>query len=693
MTALKPGTGVGRFQITHFLGGGGPAAVYEAVDPARSDPVALKVFVAGLSGLPDFRRRLQRDAAKLSSLDHPHIPAVYELGKSRQGLYLSMALVRGSSLQALIGTEELTRVRVLEILTAVADALDRAHQAGLQHGHLGPGKILLAADTGRPFLVGLATTHLLGQIGASTALRLLAGSPAHLSPEQIMGKPTGARSDVYSLATILFEAFAGSPPFAGESNEAIAVAHLGQPAPAVTASRADLPSALDGILQGAMAKDPERRPGSAGELLEAVAHAFDVSHTAPARPGTTRPRRRPGSSSTPPPARPAGKPAVGRSSQRGSPRSGPRRVDERRSARIPTAPTPTPSVAQPTPIPSVAQPTPLPAAAAAGRRRGSGPSSWWLLGRAWVARRGRGTRISVAGAVATALLALMAAAAGWYLPSIGSAADEQPPAPPPSVRFEAPSGWRALEPPPVRTLALADAVGLAPVDAGRASGLVAGEVPSELALSRFLESFERTAPSKAVMLGRLSATRRTGFSRPNSKERLALYTVSTTKGRVAVVCFAPTATAADFLPSCERVAQSLELAGLEARPARASDSYARALSGAVGRLNERRRALDTTFKRARTREGQAKTASRLAREHRVAAATLARPVKTAEERRADAAIVGALTDVAAAYDRLATSARAGDRGRYARAGLAARRAEALLNRHLERLVGLGYRIA
>jgi len=294
--------------------------------------------------------------------------------------------------------------------------------------------------------------------------------------------------------------------------------------------------------------------------------------------------------------------------------------------------------------------------------------------------------------IATALLALMAAAAGWYLP-IGSSADEPPATPPPSVRFEAPSGWRALQPPPVRPLDLSGAVGLAPVDAGRDIGLVAGEVQDERALSLFLESFERTAPSKTVSLGRLSGARRTGFSRPNSHERLALYTVSTTKGRLAVVCFAPAAAARNFLPSCERVAQSLELAGLEARPARASDSYARALSSAVGRLNERTQALQKTFRRARTRAGQATTAARLGREYRVAAATLARPASTAEERRAGATIVGELTDVAAAYDRMAAAARAGDRGRYAKAGDAAARGEALVSRHLERLAALGYRVA
>lgn len=267
MAPLKQGASVGRYRVGGLLLVAGGTVVYEAYDPDADRPVALKVVPSDLSRLPAVRRRFRRDASKLAGLEHPSLPRLYEAGSSTSGLYAATALVHGETLDALLEEGPLPARRALELLGPIADALDRLHANGVLHGELSAAGIVVS-DDGRAFLVG-APPHvgeLVPAVAGSTR------SVAHAAPEPANGQAPGPRSDVYSLATIVFTALTGTAPFGdgrGRSTHA-------DDAPARASSLVpDLPPALDGVLTAAMAKEPGRRPASGGELMRLVELAFD----------------------------------------------------------------------------------------------------------------------------------------------------------------------------------------------------------------------------------------------------------------------------------------------------------------------------------------------------------------------------------------------------------------------------------
>ncbi len=270
------GTEIGRYRIVSFLGRGGMGEVYEAIDSSLGRHVALKILSA--DAVADSRRvaRFIQEARSASALNHPHVVSIHEIGEDGGVHFIAMERVDGSTLGRFFETGRLPVNRSLEILAQVADAVAAAHAAGIVHRDLKPENVMVSRDGYAKVLdFGLAKlqpeTILEGGSSASTIPRMtepgtVLGTVGYMSPEQVQGKPADARSDIFSLGCILYEAIAGRRAFQGATS--IDTLHkivheepqpLREIAPEVSAE-------LLRIVRKTMAKDPDERYHSAKDL-------------------------------------------------------------------------------------------------------------------------------------------------------------------------------------------------------------------------------------------------------------------------------------------------------------------------------------------------------------------------------------------------------------------------------------------
>jgi serine/threonine protein kinase len=268
---LPRGAHVAGYEVEGVLGRGGMGVVYEAREPSAGRTVALKVFAATTGVDPSFRKRFQREGRIQATIDHPNIATVFEAGEADESLFIAMRLVRGTNLKELTIAGGLEAGRALRILTAVADALDAAHEAGLTHRDVKPQNILVGEDD-RAYLADFGLTKGLGDTALTRAGEFV-GTIDYSAPEQILGQPATAAADVYSLGAVLYECLTGRVPFPRHTDAAVMYAHLSEPPPRVCEERPDLPLAIDRVVARALAKDPQERPSSAGALM---AHAAQV---------------------------------------------------------------------------------------------------------------------------------------------------------------------------------------------------------------------------------------------------------------------------------------------------------------------------------------------------------------------------------------------------------------------------------
>jgi hypothetical protein len=260
--ALSPGAELGGYRIEAETGRGGWSVVYRAVDTTLSRPVALKVIAPELASDPAFRERFRRECAIASELAHPNVVPVYEQGESGGVLWVAMRWVDGTDLRALA---PLDPARAARIVAQVAGALDAAHARGLVHRDVKPGNVLVEERPGGPHAYltdfGLAK-EISPDPGLAPGGRWL-GTVDFAAPEQIRGRPTDARSDVYSLGCLLGFAVTGAVPYPRATPADTMRAHLHEPAPR-------LGGPLDPVLSRALAKNPDWRFRSAGELGRAA---------------------------------------------------------------------------------------------------------------------------------------------------------------------------------------------------------------------------------------------------------------------------------------------------------------------------------------------------------------------------------------------------------------------------------------
>jgi serine/threonine-protein kinase len=268
---IEAGTSVEGYRVERMIGRGGMGVVYEAVQVSLGRRVALKVLRPELAEDPGFVERFRREARLQAALEHPNVLDVYEAGESEQGLFLAMRLVSGRTLLDLLHDGELDAERALALLDRVAGALDAAHAAGLVHRDVKPQNVLLG-EGDQAFLADFGLT----QGGAETVAssRPVLGSLAYVAPEIVRGEEPTPASDRYSLGVTLFHCLTGDVPFPRGSDAAVLYAHATEKAPRAGERRPELPGELDEVLGAALAKQPEERPGSAREIVDAARRAL-----------------------------------------------------------------------------------------------------------------------------------------------------------------------------------------------------------------------------------------------------------------------------------------------------------------------------------------------------------------------------------------------------------------------------------
>ena len=287
LTGLAPGVSVAGYLLERLVGVGGMAAVYQARDERLGRVVALKL----LAGDEALRTRFVREARAVAAVDHPHIIPVYAAGEADGVQYIAMRFVAGDTLQGVIRKSgPLSPRRAAGFASPVASALDAAHAAGLVHRDVKPGNILVDARRGGPehaYLTDFGIARAMLSAGTLTIAGQFLGTPDYAAPEQVSGQPVDGRADQYALACVAYEMLSGAVPFKRELPIAVLYAHLSTPPPLLSATRGDLPAAVDDVLTRGMAKDPDDRYLSCADFADALREALGLDPYDPSRAAPT----------------------------------------------------------------------------------------------------------------------------------------------------------------------------------------------------------------------------------------------------------------------------------------------------------------------------------------------------------------------------------------------------------------------
>ncbi|HEX2040046.1 MAG TPA: protein kinase [Acidimicrobiales bacterium] len=263
----------GRYRLVAPIARGGMAEVWEGHDDVLARPVAVKILHPHLAEDDGFVERFRREAVAAARLAHPGIVATYDTGEDDGVAFIVMELVRGRTLRQALEEGSLPTATAVHIAAQVADALERAHRAGLVHRDVKPANILLCDEPGGGVRVkvadfGIAKLQAAG--GDLTQTGAVVGTAKYLSPEQVEGRSPDARSDVYALGVVLYEMLCGRPPFAADTELATALQHVRAEPVTPRQLRAGIPRPLEQVVLRAMAKDPDRRFRSAADLRGAL---------------------------------------------------------------------------------------------------------------------------------------------------------------------------------------------------------------------------------------------------------------------------------------------------------------------------------------------------------------------------------------------------------------------------------------
>ena len=281
------------------LGAGGMGEVYRATDTKLGRDVALKVLPAEMAQDPERLSRFRREAKVLAQLDHPNIVTIHSVEECDGVHFLTMQLVEGQPLDRLICAGGLPLEQIVEIASALGDALAAAHEKGIVHRDLKPANVMVSHE-GRVKVLdfGLAKDFRGSNLGATmtsdsrTEVGVVMGTPAYMSPEQTSGRPLDHRTDIFSLGVLLHEMATGRRPFEGTSSAELVSAILRDTPPSVTDVRPDLPSDLARIVRRCLEKDPRHRLQTArdvsNEFRDLARHA-----SRPAPVSTAAPRMAP----------------------------------------------------------------------------------------------------------------------------------------------------------------------------------------------------------------------------------------------------------------------------------------------------------------------------------------------------------------------------------------------------------------
>ena len=273
---MRTGTVVAGFRVGSPIGEGAMGTVYLAED-GSGQRVALKLLSPELARDERFRQRFLRESSVAAGLEHPHIVPTFASGEEDAFLYLAMQYVEGSDLREVLRAEgRLEPQRALNLIRQVADALDAAHSAGLVHRDVKPGNILVADEPEgeHAYVCDFGLARHVSSVSSLTGERGFVGTIDYVPPEQIEGGAIDARADVYSLGCVFFECLTGERPFERDSELSVVFAHLNEPPPRLSQLRPELPQELDAVFEAALAKSPDGRYSSCGELAAAARAAL-----------------------------------------------------------------------------------------------------------------------------------------------------------------------------------------------------------------------------------------------------------------------------------------------------------------------------------------------------------------------------------------------------------------------------------
>jgi serine/threonine protein kinase len=282
--SLGPGATFAGCRLEAVAGRGGMGVVFQATQLALRRSVALKAIAPELAADEGFRERFQRESHLAASIDHANVIPVYEAGELDGTLYLIMRWVEGTDLRTLLTTSgRVSPGRAIKLLRPVASALAAAHRRGLVHRDVKPANVLVARgeqeDDDHVYLTDFGIARRTD--GESvTRTGVFVGTVDYTAPERFEGGKGDAASDIYSFGCVLFEVLTGHVPYERPTGVSKIYAHVADPIPSVRDEVQEVPEELDAIIAKAMAKRPEDRFGSAGELTAALGHALQTLDTA-----------------------------------------------------------------------------------------------------------------------------------------------------------------------------------------------------------------------------------------------------------------------------------------------------------------------------------------------------------------------------------------------------------------------------
>jgi Tol biopolymer transport system component/tRNA A-37 threonylcarbamoyl transferase component Bud32 len=269
--AIEAGARLGPYEIEEAIGAGGMGEVYRARDTRLDRAVAIKVLPAHLAESPELRQRLEREARAVSSLSHPHICPLYDIGHEDGVDYLVMELIEGETLADRLSRGHLSIEEVLRYGVQIADALEKAHRQNIIHRDLKPGNVMLTTDGAKLLDFGLAKADGVADSDDSdltvsptvskplTAAGTIIGTYQYMAPEQLEGKTADARTDIFALGAMLYEMATGRRAFLADTQASLIGAIMHEAPAPISTIQPMTPPAFDRVVQTCLAKDPEDR--------------------------------------------------------------------------------------------------------------------------------------------------------------------------------------------------------------------------------------------------------------------------------------------------------------------------------------------------------------------------------------------------------------------------------------------------
>jgi serine/threonine protein kinase/Tfp pilus assembly protein PilF len=285
---LDRGARLGPYEITGLIGAGGMGEVYRARDTRLGRDVAIKVIPARLAGDPARRDRLMREARAISSLAHPNICTLFDVGEKDGAEYLVMEYLDGETLADATARGALPLEQVIRYGAQIADAIGAAHRQGIVHRDLKPGNVMITRSGAKVLDFGLATSHEEAPTDATAQKPLteagqVVGTLQYMAPEQLRGADADARSDMFALGAILYEMATGRRAFEGKNRTSVVASILEAQPPSIDAIQPMSPPALDHLIRKCLEKNPDDRLQNASDLAFALREITQPQTVEPAR--------------------------------------------------------------------------------------------------------------------------------------------------------------------------------------------------------------------------------------------------------------------------------------------------------------------------------------------------------------------------------------------------------------------------